>query len=150
MAKSRCPEVLYGLVQSLNRSPPHQKILTYALKTFRNIAQRGDGLSQLIAAPPTATSTYIELLQMYRDHQEIFLPTVRLVQQLVAAHKPTKDACNESEHLQRLESLHKILTRKAAVERKSGGGARTSSVGEGRSAKCLKAVDLLLKELSRE
>lgn len=28
--------------------------------------------------------------QMYRERQEVFLPTVRLLQQLVAAHRPTK------------------------------------------------------------
>lgn len=30
------------------------------------------------------------LVKMYRERQEVFLPTVRLLQQLVTAHKPTK------------------------------------------------------------
>ncbi|CAN0454192.1 unnamed protein product [Ascophyllum nodosum] len=149
MAESRCPEVMYDLVHGLNRSPPHQKILVYILKTFINIAQRGDGLPQLIAAPPTATATLMNLLQMYRERQEIFLPTLRLVQQLAAAHQPTKDECNESKYLQRLESLQKILTRKVAAEAKSEGMAR-ARIGAGRSARSLKAVNLLLKELSKE
>ncbi|CAN0472712.1 unnamed protein product, partial [Ectocarpus sp. 12 AP-2014] len=98
MARSRCPQVLYDLIRGLNRSPPHQKILKYAITTFRNIAQRGDGLPALLAAPPVAAETYVDLLQMYRERQEVFLPTVRLLQQLLNAHKPTKDECNSVKH----------------------------------------------------
>ena len=36
----------------------------------------------LVALPPSH--------QMYRERSEVFLPTVRLLQQLVAAHRPTK------------------------------------------------------------
>ncbi|CAM9527511.1 unnamed protein product, partial [Ascophyllum nodosum] len=61
----------------------------------------------------------MNLLQMYRERQEIFLPTLRLLQQLAAVHQPTKDECTKSKHLQRLASLKKILTRKVAVEAKS-------------------------------
>ena len=60
-----------------------------------------------------------------------------------------QDECNESKYLQRLESLKKILTRKVAAEAKSEGMAR-ARIGAGRSARSLKAVNLLLKELSKE
>ena len=60
-----------------------------------------------------------------------------------------QDECNESKYLQRLESLEKILTRKVAVEAKGEGVARTN-IGAERSARSLKAVSLLLKELSKE
>lgn len=54
-------------------------------------------------------------------------------------------------HAPRLESLRDILARKAAVEAKSS-AARSSVAGAGgtRSARSLKAIELLMDELARE
>ena len=60
-----------------------------------------------------------------------------------------QDECNKSKYFQRLESLQKILTRKVAVEAKTKDVAGPS-IGARRSARSLKAVNLLVKELSKE
>ena len=36
----------------------------YAITTLRNIAQRGDNLPALLAAPPVAADTFVDLLQV--------------------------------------------------------------------------------------
>ncbi|CAM9888961.1 unnamed protein product [Discosporangium mesarthrocarpum] len=153
LAESRAPSVIYSLVRSLNRSPPHQKILKYIITTFRNVVMRGgNSLARLVAAPADTVETYMDLLQMYRDRPEMFQPTVRLLQQLVAAHEPTKFACNVPKNLQRIETISDILRRKAASEAKSAASRRAAggagSEFAGRSAKSLKVTLSLLKEIT--
>lgn len=44
--------------------PKTPNVPRYAITTFRNIAQRGDNLPALLAAPPVAAETYVDLLQV--------------------------------------------------------------------------------------
>jgi hypothetical protein len=64
LAESAAPGVLYELIRTLNRSPPHQKILKFALMTLRNAARHGPKFAKLIAAPQDAAVVYLELLQV--------------------------------------------------------------------------------------
>ena len=60
-----------------------------------------------------------------------------------------QDECTRCKYFQRLESLQTILRRKVAVEALSKDVAGPS-LGARRSARSLKAVNLLVKELSKE
>ena len=59
-----------------------------------------------------------------------------------------QEACRSPKHAPRLEGVKDILVRRAAAEAKSA--AASGGVGGGRSARSLKAAQLLLQELARD
>lgn len=61
----------------------------------------------------------------------------------------SQDECNSAKHAPRLETLRDILARKAAVEAKSSAARSGGAVGA-RTARSVKAIQVLLDELARE
>ncbi|CAM9788928.1 unnamed protein product, partial [Chrysoparadoxa australica] len=116
MAESTAPDVVYGLIRTLNRSPPHQKILKFALMTFRNIVKHGGNFARHVAAPPVASAVFMDLLQVYRDKPEVFHLAVRLATSLAGiSDSIRRDMCT-AHQAARMTGILQLLQRKTLAE----------------------------------
>lgn len=70
-AHAKCQDVLFGLIRQCNRSRPHVQLLTYIVLTLRNVAQY-DTLLTYIAVVPRFVDVLLDLVQQFRDKDEIF------------------------------------------------------------------------------
>ncbi|KAG5187235.1 hypothetical protein JKP88DRAFT_262393 [Tribonema minus] len=135
------PTVLYNLIRSLNRSPPHQRILKFTLETLRNIARHNRRLCGLIAAPPGAATVLLDVMQMYRDNPELFLLATRLFTCMVAQIPAFAMAGSEQQASDRLASIEIQLRSKArAEEKRSKSGANATNMGATNSLKAVHAL----------
>ena len=80
-AQADAPSILYDLIRSCNRSLPHIELLHYILLTLTNVA------SHSLLLPSIATETSIEILmdliQMFRDKENVFCLAVSLMERIV-------------------------------------------------------------------
>jgi abnormal spindle-like microcephaly-associated protein len=79
-AHARAPDILYGVVRTCNRSLPHIELLNHLLLTLRNVA-RHDELLEYVASP-TSLDVLLDLVQMFRDKDIIFVLAVTLLEQV--------------------------------------------------------------------
>jgi len=71
------PKILLELVQSCNRSIPHQELLHYIFLTFYNVAQHKHLIPSF--ANVYSAEIFLDQLQMFRDKETIFFLSVHLL-----------------------------------------------------------------------
>merc|ERR1711871_806508 len=125
-ADAKAPKILFSLIQSCNRSAPHQEILRYALVILLHVA-RYEQFAPVVAAADNSTEVVIHLMQMFRDKGQIFCLSCELLCRLVEANDGSKNACNYSTSrkcldgiLHIIESKHRLQSRVSAVVAKKG------------------------------
>ena len=69
------------LIRQSNRSLPHLELLSYILRTFKNVA-RYDFLLTYVATP-SAAQIFLDLVQMFRDKDFIFCYAVGLLERCI-------------------------------------------------------------------
>lgn len=79
--EARAPDILFRAIRTLNRSRPHIELLGYILKTLTNIAKY-DMLLTYVASL-NAAEVFLDLIQMFRDKDDIFYLTVALLDRCV-------------------------------------------------------------------
>lgn len=116
-AQAGAAKVLFGLLRSCNRSTPQQELLRIALVVLLNVA-RHHHLAASLATVPESTDALVDLLQMFRDKNSIFLLTAELLTRLAYSSSATRDTCNKAVYRKRLEGIQHILERKFRLEMK--------------------------------
>ncbi|GIL67632.1 hypothetical protein Vafri_20977 [Volvox africanus] len=106
---------LLRFVKSCNRSKPYGDMLNRTLAVLHNVCRYQELIPEVYYAEDCLT-VLSELAQYYRDAEEVFIPTVMLLQRLtvtcdLAANIP-------SAILRHWEGIHQVLFRKADIERK--------------------------------
>ncbi|GLI66525.1 hypothetical protein VaNZ11_010395 [Volvox africanus] len=106
---------LLRFVKSCNRSKPYGDMLNRTLAVLHNVCRYQELIPEVYYAEDCLT-VLSELAQYYRDAEEVFIPTVILLQRLtvtcdLAANIP-------SAILRHWEGIHQVLFRKADIERK--------------------------------
>ena len=117
--------ILFSLIQSCNRSAPHQEILRYALVILLHVA-RHEELAPVVASAEHSTEVVIHLMQMFRDKGQIFCLSCELLCRLVVASENTKCECNSTTSRKCLEGIlhiietkHRLQSRVSAVVAKN-------------------------------
>ncbi|KAJ7533262.1 hypothetical protein O6H91_13G039900 [Diphasiastrum complanatum] len=109
---------LLQLIQTTNRSPPHEQVLKHALSILGNLARCPD-LAARILKTPGFLEIVAEQLQMCRNKEEIFFKAMRVLQ-LVCANSECPDVVRKRPLiLRRLQHLADLLDQKVAAERRN-------------------------------
>ncbi|PNH10245.1 Abnormal spindle-like microcephaly-associated [Tetrabaena socialis] len=106
---------LLRFVRSCNRSKPHVEVLHRALAVLHNICRCTALVSDVFHAEDCLT-VLSEVLQFFRDTEEVFRPTAALLQRLVAP--DSLAAAVPPATARHWEGIHQVLYRKADMERK--------------------------------
>ena len=90
IAFSECdaPEIIYELVRTCNRSLPHIELLHYVLLTLTNVANHDDLL--LRVSTSDSVDVFMDLLQMFRDKENVFCPAVALLYKAIVKNRDLK------------------------------------------------------------
>lgn len=70
--------VILALMQSCNRSQPHLELVKYGLNVLRNLAAC-PATCRSVFEPDNLLDVLVELMQIYRDKEDIFLKAVTLL-----------------------------------------------------------------------
>ena len=76
-SEAGAPSILYNLVGTCNRSLPHIEILRYVLLTLNNVALHPDLVPSV--ATDNSANVFMDLLQMFRDKDDLFHLSVNLL-----------------------------------------------------------------------
>ncbi|KAG2492393.1 hypothetical protein HYH03_009339 [Edaphochlamys debaryana] len=115
IARSGGVAALLRFMRSLNRSRPHIEVLNRTLAVLANIC-RYDELIPDVFHSDDCLAVLSERLQFFRDTEEVFAPTVALLQRLVAPRELAAQV--PAQVLRHWEGIHQVLFRKADMERK--------------------------------
>ncbi|XP_024522077.1 abnormal spindle-like microcephaly-associated protein homolog isoform X1 [Selaginella moellendorffii] len=105
------------LIQTTNRSTPHEQVLKHALSILGNLA-RYPALATTILNTPTSLEVVAEQLQMSRNKEEIFFKAVDVLK-LVCKVSADDVARSKPLVLRRLDHVKQLLERKVDAERKN-------------------------------
>lgn len=108
---------LFDVIRGCNRSQPHLKLLRAALSVLDNISRFPD-ISFRIAEHPDCVPCLVDLLQMYWNQPEIFLPVCHLFANLLADEYTLADVRQLEPQLKRLVGINTNLTKKMMAERR--------------------------------
>lgn len=140
------PNILYDLIGSCNRSLPHIEILRYVLLTLRNVSSQKDLLQDV--ATSKSAEIFLDLVQMFRDKQEVFHVALILLSRVARKNQDLKRLCSKAESMKRLNHvLKKVSTTTQSrqdISRVSRG--RTSFLQQKESVKTLRSLLKFLKE----
>eukprot|EP00978_Attheya_sp_CCMP212_P020094 scaffold57136_cov47-Attheya_sp.AAC.4 len=112
-AHARAPDILYDVVRTCNRSLPHIELLNHLLLILRNVA-RHDELLEYVASP-TSLDVLLDLVQMFRDKDIIFVLAVTLLEQVAFSKYEYMSKCCLPENVKRLKGIHALCSRKTAT-----------------------------------
>eukprot|EP00127_Corallochytrium_limacisporum_P002885 Clim_evm64s142 gene=Clim_evmTU64s142 len=124
--------ILFRLTRSCNRSKPHMELLKHILATLSRISAYEQHV-QAILTEVDGLNTIVELLQMYRDKDEIFVHAARLMVHL-ATHEVGREVITSDVTLMsRLRKIDAILTRRRALQQRrlppvSGRGQQSEAI----------------------
>lgn len=107
------PEIVYSLVRTCNRSLPHVELLHYVLLTLTNIARHSELLWRI--STEESVEVYMDLLQMFRDKDNVFCLAVALLYKAISKNPDLKGICASSENIKRLKGVHSLCMRKLSV-----------------------------------
>jgi len=107
------PEIVYSLVRTCNRSLPHVELLHYVLLTLTNVARHNELLSRV--STEESVEVYMDLVQMFRDKDNVFCLAVALLYKAITKNRDLKDICGTSENIKRLKGVHSLCVRKLSV-----------------------------------
>lgn len=102
------PSILYELLGTCNRSLPHVEIVHIVLLTLRNVSKHQDLLNNV--ATPESCDVMLDLVQMFRDKDDIFLVAIIILSRLLRHNKTLKESCSRSENLKRLSHVLKKIS----------------------------------------
>lgn len=102
------PNILYDLIGTCNRSLPHIEILYYVLLILQNVSQHRHLLEHV--ASPKATDLFLDLVQMLRDKQDLFIIAVTLLSRVARSNGDCKQICSKSENMKRLNHVLKKVS----------------------------------------
>eukprot|EP01033_Poteriospumella_lacustris_P001657 gene1657-1209_t len=114
--------ILFALIQSCNRSQPHQELLRLCLLVLLNVT-RYPHLSEHIGddcdeSGANAADVLIDLMQMFRDKQSVFKLSTHLLGTIVECSAHAKSVCAVPGNKRRLDGIAQILERKQRIESK--------------------------------
>jgi len=115
LSRADAMKILIKTAQSCNRSLPHIELIQYILKTFVNVARH----EELIHAIATehAGGLYIDLLQTFRDKEEIFQSAVSLLKSSLAHNGGLlKHMQGSGESIKRLKQIKEIKAKKEGAQ----------------------------------
>ena len=80
-AEAGAPDILFSLIRTCNRSLPHVELLHYILLTMLNVSQYENLLPSI--ATLTGVEVFLDLVQMFRDKDAVFVLAVSLLEQVI-------------------------------------------------------------------
>jgi abnormal spindle-like microcephaly-associated protein len=108
LLKVGATSILFGLIRTCNRSLPHKELLQVSLRTLLNVCHHC-GWDE---SCPDGAGACVDLVQIFRDKPEIFIPAVKLLHIAVASSEYARDWCGTLENLKRLKNVHALCARK--------------------------------------
>lgn len=112
-AGCEAPEIVFSLIRNCNRSLPHVELLHHVLLTMSNVAKYEHLLPSM--ATMSGTEILLDLVQMFRDKDNIFCLAVALLERIVRfGGDEFKDLCRTRENTKRLKGVYALCERKLA------------------------------------
>lgn len=139
------PHILYDLIGTCNRSLPHIEILHYVLLTLQNVSQHKFLLANV--ASPKATDLFLDLVQMLRDKQELFVVALTLLSRVSRNNEQCKLICSRSENIKRLNHVLKKISVSAQIKQDLARMSRNRSACMKRNRDPVKILRSLLAYL---
>jgi abnormal spindle-like microcephaly-associated protein len=114
--------IVLALIQTCNRSQPHQELLRLCLLVLLNVS-RYPHLAEHIGediddSGANAADVLMDLMQMFRDKQCVFKLATHLLGTLVGCSEHAKSVCLVPGNKRRLDGIAQILERKQRIESK--------------------------------
>jgi abnormal spindle-like microcephaly-associated protein len=81
-------EILFSLIRTCNRSLPHVELLSHVLLTFRNVVKHKELLPRVASAD--SAEVFMDLVQMFRDKENVFCSAAVLLHLVVASNQQVK------------------------------------------------------------
>ncbi|GAX74174.1 hypothetical protein CEUSTIGMA_g1623.t1 [Chlamydomonas eustigma] len=100
-----------------NRSKPHEGVLKSLLGILNNMCRYTDLLPSVFRAGD-CMDILSEKLQMFRDTEEVFMPTVIVLQRLLSLEEHAVNIAQRPETFRTWEGIAQVLSRKMESERK--------------------------------
>ncbi|KJE98230.1 hypothetical protein CAOG_08226 [Capsaspora owczarzaki ATCC 30864] len=109
--------ILLSLISSCNRSPEHMEILTHALNILLHLVMLPSTV-EAVFAEPNCVNTIAELLQMFRDKDDIFVKACQLL--IHMCNNPARVAAvvKMTTIVQRIRTIQSIVQRKFKLEQR--------------------------------
>ncbi|KAL3685837.1 hypothetical protein R1sor_003859 [Riccia sorocarpa] len=118
LAEAGAVAKILHLIQTINRSPPHEQVLKHALATLKNLAHYSH-LRVLIAESPGAVSLICEILHMFRNKDEVFSLGIELLKPLCQLPVCLELLQREQSIIRRLQLVAQFLDHKVHVEKRN-------------------------------
>ena len=110
--------IIFGLIQSCNRSKPHMEVLKHAVNILCSLSHYEE-TSILVFNQPDCFEVLVELVQNYREMEGIFITTCRILA-LQCSYPDRLDAFkSQKEFVRRLLAVQSYVDRKLAMDVKS-------------------------------
>lgn len=116
MVEEGAVPVMMSLLRTCNRSLPHQKAVSHALRVLANIG-RSAPLLVRVWEQPDVVPTLVELAQSYRENEALLAETLELLRLLLVSGPASwraHAAAAMPECIKRLESVHALALRRGA------------------------------------
>lgn len=116
MVEEGAVPVMFTLLRTCNRSLPHQKAVSHALRVLANIGRSGPLLVR-VWEQPDVVPTLVELAQSYRENEALLGETLELLRLLLVSGPPAWRAhavAAMPECTKRLESVYALALRRGA------------------------------------
>jgi len=136
------PSILYELLGTCNRSLPHVEIVRIVLLTLRNVSKHKDLLNDV--ATPGSGGVILDLVQMFRDKDDVFVVALIIFSRLLRYNKKLKETCSQPENMKRLTHVLKKVAPSGSDLRIPGSRHGTSK--RKKSIKALRSIIEFLKE----
>ncbi|KAL2653856.1 hypothetical protein R1flu_021984 [Riccia fluitans] len=118
LAEAGAVTKILNLIQTINRSPPHEEVLKHALAILNNLAHYTH-LRILIAESPGAVSIISEILHMFRNKDEVFSLAMELFKPLCELSVCMELLQREHSIFRRLQLVVQFLDHKVQVEKRN-------------------------------
>lgn len=107
---ARAGQIILGLIETCNRSVPHVEILHYTMMTLANITRHHYLVHSI--ATELAVGKLLDLVQMFRDNDSIFVPAAALLELAVFYDQSLLSLCQTKENMKRLDKLIQLGEKK--------------------------------------
>jgi abnormal spindle-like microcephaly-associated protein len=109
---------LLQLIQTTNRSPPHEQVLKHALSILANLARFPD-LALRIVNTSDSIMIIAEQLLVFRNKEEVFSKAMEVVQHVCSTPGCAEIIKRTSLVIRRLQNVAQMLERKHVVEKRN-------------------------------
>ncbi|KAG6549815.1 hypothetical protein Mapa_008796 [Marchantia paleacea] len=118
LAEAGAVTKILNLIQTINRSPPHEQVLKHALTILKNLAHHLH-LRLRIAEAPGAISIITEQLHMFRNKEDIFMRAMEVLKQVCELPGGIAVLQREPQIFRRFQLVAQSLDRKIQVEKRN-------------------------------